>query len=72
LQAVALVPEEELGQMATIIDRAPPPSRTGVYLAGLIAALVIVAVGTTIWLSTDNNAGTNSLATDEKAMTRVP
>jgi hypothetical protein len=72
LQAVALVPEEELGQMATIIDRARPLSRTGVYLAVLIAALVIAAVGTTIWLSTDNNAGTNSLATDEKAMTRVP
>jgi hypothetical protein len=44
---------------------------TGVYLAVLIAALVIVAVGTTIWLSTDNS-GTNSLATDEKAMTQSP
>ena len=42
------------------------------YLAVLIVALVIVAVGTTIWLMTDNNAGTNSLATDENAMTRKP
>ncbi len=42
------------------------------YLAVLIAALIIVAVGTSIWLMTDNNAGTNSLATDEKAMTRTP
>ena len=41
------------------------------YLAVLIAALVIVAVGTAIWLMTDNNSGTNSLATDEKAM-RTP
>jgi hypothetical protein len=57
--------------MAIIIDRVPL-SRTGVYLVVLIAALVIVAVGTTIWLSTDNNAGTNSLASDEKAMTRAP
>ena len=45
---------------------------TVAYLAVLIAALVIVAVGTAIWLMTDNNAGTNSLATDEKAMTRTP
>jgi hypothetical protein len=57
--------------MAIIIDRVPP-SRTGVYLAVLIAALLIVGVGTAIWLSTDNNAGTNSLASDEKAMTRTP
>jgi hypothetical protein len=56
--------------MTTLIDRARHPSLTGVYLAILIAALVIVAVG--FWLATDNNAGTNSLATDEKAMTRVP
>jgi hypothetical protein len=42
------------------------------YLTVLIAALVIVAVGSTIWLMTDNNAGTNSLATDEKATTRAP
>jgi hypothetical protein len=54
--------------MATTIDRAWYP--TGVYMAVLIAALVIVAVG--FWLATDNNAGTNSLATDEKAMTRTP
>jgi hypothetical protein len=56
--------------MNTRIERARHPSLTGVYLAVLIGALVVV--GTIIWLSTDNNAGTNSLATDEKAMTRVP
>jgi hypothetical protein len=44
---------------------------TGIYLAVLIIALAIVAVGTTIWLSTDNS-GTNVLATDEKAMSRAP
>jgi hypothetical protein len=58
--------------MATVTARARHPSLTGVYLAVLIAALVIVAGGTTIWLSTANNAGTNALATDEKAMTRGP
>jgi heme/copper-type cytochrome/quinol oxidase subunit 4 len=42
------------------------------YLTVLIAALVIVAVGTTIWLMTNNNAGTNSLATDNQSMTRTP
>jgi hypothetical protein len=63
--------KEELEQMTIIIDRVSP-FRTGVYLAVLIAALVIAAVGTTIWLSTDNNAGTNSLASDEEAMTRAP
>jgi heme/copper-type cytochrome/quinol oxidase subunit 4 len=49
-------------------------SRRGMiaYIAVLIAALIIVAVGTTIWLMTDSNTGTNSLATDEKAMTRTP
>jgi flagellar basal body-associated protein FliL len=57
--------------MATIIARARRPSLTGIYLVVLIAALVIVAVGATIWLSTDNS-GTNALATDEKATTRVP
>jgi hypothetical protein len=57
--------------MATIFDRARRPSLTGVYLAFLIAALVIVAVGTPIWLSTDDS-GTNLLATDEKAITRAP
>jgi hypothetical protein len=57
--------------MATIIARARRPSLTGNYLVVLIAALVIVAVGATIWLSTDNS-GTNALATDEKATTRVP
>jgi len=45
---------------------------TTAYLAVLVAALVIVAVGTAIWLMTDNNSGTNSLATDEKSMTRSP
>jgi heme/copper-type cytochrome/quinol oxidase subunit 4 len=45
---------------------------TVAYLAVLIAALIIVVVGTTIWLMTGNNAGSNSLATDEKAMTRAP
>jgi hypothetical protein len=58
--------------METISARARHPSLTGVYLAVLIGALVIVAGGTTIWLSTDNNAGTNALATDQKAMTRGP
>ena len=58
--------------MATITARARRLSLAGAYLSVLIAAVVIVAVGTTIWLSTDNNAGTNALATDEKAMTRGP
>ena len=57
--------------MTTTIDRPRRPSFTGAYLAVLIATLIIVAVGTTIWLSTDNS-GTNLLATDEKAITRVP
>jgi len=57
--------------MATIIERARHRPLVGIYMAVLIAALVIVAVGAAIWLSTDNS-GTNSLATDEKAMTRVP
>ena len=57
--------------MATIIERARHRPLVGIYRALLIAALVIVAVGAAIWLSTDNS-GTNSLATDEKAMTRVP
>ena len=57
--------------MATIIDRARPASRAGIYVTVLVA-LVIVAAGAAIWFSTDNNAGTNSLASDEKAMTRTP
>ena len=57
--------------MATIIERARHRPLVGIYRALLIAALVIVAVGAAIWLSTDNS-GTNSLATDEKAMRRVP
>ena len=62
------------GAGGIIIGFAPRTKRRGTiaYLALLIAALVIVAVGTSIWLMTDNNAGTNSLATDEKAMTRTP
>ena len=59
--------KEEPKQQMAFIDS----SRRGT-IAVLIAALVIVAVGTTIWLMTDNNTGTNSLATDEKAMTRTP
>jgi len=43
----------------------------GIYFAVLFVALVIVAIGATIWLSTDNS-GTNVLATDEKAISRVP
>jgi len=70
LPAVALVPTEELEQMTPLIDRARHPSLPGVYLAVLVAALVVVAAW--FWLTTDNNAGTNSLATDEKAMTRTP
>jgi len=48
------------------------PSRLTVYLAVLIAAFVIVAAGTIMWLSTDTNSGTNALATDEQSITRVP
>ena len=70
LPAVALVPTEELEQMTPLIERTRRPSLPGAYLAVLIAALVVVAVG--FWLATDNNTGTNSLATDEKAMTRTP
>ena len=43
----------------------------GIYLAVLIVALSIVAIGTTIWLSTDTS-GTNLLATDEKAISHTP
>jgi hypothetical protein len=43
----------------------------GFYFAVLLVALVIVAIGATLWLSTDNS-GTNLLATDEKAISRVP
>jgi hypothetical protein len=50
----------------------PSPSRPAtIYVAVLLAALAIVAIGATIWLSTDNS-GTNVLATDEKAMSRTP
>ena len=58
--------------MATIIDGARSGRWPSIYLAVLIVALVIVAAGTAIWLSTDNNPGTNALATDEKAITRSP
>jgi hypothetical protein len=59
--------------MATIIDGALSSHLrvAGIYLALLIVALVIVVVGTAIWLSTDNNPGTNALASDEKAVTRA-
>ena len=51
-------------EMAMIID----PRRQGLatYLAVLVAALAIMAVGTTISLMTDNNSGTNSLATERR------
>jgi hypothetical protein len=53
-------------------DHYPSPSRPVIiYVAVLIAALAIVAVGATIWLST-GDSGTNVLATDEKAITRTP
>jgi hypothetical protein len=60
--------------MATIFDgaRSPKSRVAGIYVAVLIVALLIVATGATLWLSTDNNPGTNTLATDERAMTRTP
>ena len=60
--------------MASILDgkRRSLSSVAGIYLAVLIVALGIVAIGTTIWLTTDNNAGPNVLATDEQSVTRVP
>jgi predicted anti-sigma-YlaC factor YlaD len=60
--------------MATIIDGARSSNSrvAGIYLAVLVVALVIVAAGTAMWPSTDNNPGTNALATDEKAITRSP
>lgn len=45
--------------------------KAGIYFGVLLVALVIVAIGATLWLSTDNS-GTNLLATDEKAISRVP
>ena len=39
----------------------------GIYLAVLIVALGIVAIGTTIWLST-GTSGTNVLAKDRKSV----
>ena len=58
--------------MVTIIDGARRSNSrvAGIYLAVLVVALIIVAAGTAMWLSTDNNPGTNALATDEKAMIR--
>jgi flagellar basal body-associated protein FliL len=60
--------------MAAIINGARSSNSrvAGIYLAVLLVALVIVAAGAAMWLLTDNNAGTNALATDEKAMTRSP
>jgi hypothetical protein len=60
--------------MVTIIDGARSSNSrvAGIYLAVLVVALVIVAAGTAMWLSPDNNPGTNALATDEKAMTQSP
>jgi hypothetical protein len=50
----------------------PSPSRPVIiYVAVMLAALAIVAVGATIWLST-GDSGTNVLATDEKAITHTP
>ncbi len=43
-----------------------------IYAAVMLVALVIVAVGTTIWLTTDNYSGTNVLATDEQSILRMP
>jgi hypothetical protein len=59
--------------MATIIggSRRPFSRATAIYLAVVLAAFVIVAAGASMWLSTDNS-GTNSLASDEKAMSRAP
>ncbi len=56
-----------------IYDRGLPPTgnkdRSVVlaYLAILLVALVIIAAGTTMWLSTDNSA-TNVLASDPQAI----
>ena len=57
--------------MATITDGGRRPLLFGIYLAVLVIALVIVAAGATIWLSTDTS-GTNALATDEKAISHTP
>ena len=56
-----------------ISDRSPSSPSTGrtpvfVYLAVLLVAILIVAGGSTIWLSTDNS-GTNVLASDPQAIT---
>lgn len=48
------------------------PSRPArIYAVVLLAVLAILAVGATLWLSTDDS-GTNALATDEKAIARTP
>lgn len=55
-----------------IDGRRTSPSRlVGIYLAVVFAVLAIVAVGATLWLSTDTS-GTNVLATDEKAISGAP
>ena len=42
-----------------------------IYALVMLAALAIVAVGASMWLST-GDSGTNVLATDEKAMSHRP
>jgi hypothetical protein len=48
-----------------------PPRPLIIYALVMLAALAIVAIGATIWLST-GDSGTNVLATDEKAITHTP
>jgi hypothetical protein len=55
-----------------ISDRGPASPSTGrtpvfVYLAVLLVAILIIAGGSTIWLST-GTSGTNSLASDPQAI----
>jgi hypothetical protein len=62
----------ELAMATNVHTHYPSPARPVIiYVAVMIAALAIVAVGATIWLST-GDSGTNILATDEKAITRTP
>ena len=56
-----------------ISDRSPTSSSSGrtpvfVYLAVLLITILIVAGGSTIWLSTDTS-GTNVLASDPQSVT---
>ena len=57
--------------MATIARGGRRLSLLGIYLAVLLVAFIIVAVGATVWLSIDTS-GTNALATDEKAISHTP